>query len=97
MYQQHIKCIKPMMCIKCYLIHRVYQQSITSVSTTYQVMRENRSNNARLRDVADDPQQYVRSTYCIPPPVYRGCVRVEEAELDEVYHNVEEVPPTTQS
>ncbi|TYJ98099.1 hypothetical protein E5676_scaffold222G00100 [Cucumis melo var. makuwa] len=26
----------------------------------------------------------------VPPPVHRGRVRVEEAELDEVYHNVEE-------
>uniref|UniRef100_A0A9I9EIJ3 Uncharacterized protein n=1 Tax=Cucumis melo TaxID=3656 RepID=A0A9I9EIJ3_CUCME len=29
----------------------------------------------------------------VPPPVHRGRVRVEEAKLDEVYHNVEEVPP----
>ncbi|TYK16354.1 GATA zinc finger domain-containing protein 10-like isoform X2 [Cucumis melo var. makuwa] len=33
----------------------------------------------------------------VPQPVHRGRVRVEEAELDEVYHNVEEVPPTTQT
>uniref|UniRef100_A0A9I9DDI5 Uncharacterized protein n=1 Tax=Cucumis melo TaxID=3656 RepID=A0A9I9DDI5_CUCME len=33
----------------------------------------------------------------VPPPVHRGRVRVEETELDEVYHNVEEVPPTTQT
>uniref|UniRef100_A0A9I9EG94 Uncharacterized protein n=1 Tax=Cucumis melo TaxID=3656 RepID=A0A9I9EG94_CUCME len=33
----------------------------------------------------------------VPPPLHRGRVRVEEAELDEVYHNVEEVPPTTQT
>ena len=29
----------------------------------------------------------------VPPSVHRGHVRVEEAELDEVYHNMEEVPP----
>ncbi|TYK11193.1 mediator of RNA polymerase II transcription subunit 12-like isoform X1 [Cucumis melo var. makuwa] len=72
-----------------------------------------RSNNARLRDVADDPQQVlnicnnnkrymeeIHNMYdlsIVPPPVHRGRVRVEEAELDEVYHNVEEVPPTTQT
>ncbi|KAA0066318.1 mediator of RNA polymerase II transcription subunit 12-like isoform X1 [Cucumis melo var. makuwa] len=39
-----------------------------------------RSNNARLRNVADDPQQVL-----------------DISELDEVYHNVEEVPPTTQT
>ncbi|KAA0049532.1 GATA zinc finger domain-containing protein 10-like isoform X2 [Cucumis melo var. makuwa] len=33
----------------------------------------------------------------VPPRVHRGRVRVEEVELDEVYHNVEEVPPTTQT
>ena len=33
----------------------------------------------------------------VPPTVHRGRVRVEEAELNEVYHNVEEVPPTTQT
>ncbi|KAA0032200.1 serine/threonine-protein phosphatase 7 long form-like protein [Cucumis melo var. makuwa] len=43
---------------------------------------DQRSNNARLRDVADDPQ---------------GRVRVEEVELDEVYHKVKEVPPMTQT
>uniref|UniRef100_A0A9I9EG01 Uncharacterized protein n=1 Tax=Cucumis melo TaxID=3656 RepID=A0A9I9EG01_CUCME len=33
----------------------------------------------------------------VPPPVHRGHVRAKEAELNEVYHNVEEVPPTTQT
>ena len=33
----------------------------------------------------------------VPPPVNMGRVRVEEPELDEVYHNVEEVPPVTQT
>ena len=33
----------------------------------------------------------------VPQPVHRGRVRVEEAELDEIYHNVEEVSPTTQT
>uniref|UniRef100_A0A9I9ELB8 Uncharacterized protein n=1 Tax=Cucumis melo TaxID=3656 RepID=A0A9I9ELB8_CUCME len=63
-----------------------------------------RSNNAKLRDVADDPQQvldicnnnerYIEEIHnmydlpIVPPPVHRGRVRVEEAELDEVYHNV---------
>ncbi|TYK01176.1 GATA zinc finger domain-containing protein 10-like isoform X2 [Cucumis melo var. makuwa] len=72
-----------------------------------------RSNNARLRDVADDLQQFldicnnnerymeeIHNMYdlpIVPPPVHRGCVRVEEAELDKVYHNVEEVPSTTQT
>uniref|UniRef100_A0A9I9EFD9 Uncharacterized protein n=1 Tax=Cucumis melo TaxID=3656 RepID=A0A9I9EFD9_CUCME len=61
-----------------------------------------RSNNARLRDVTDDSQQvldicnnnerYMDEIYnmydlpIVPPPVHRGRVRVEEAELDEVYH-----------
>ncbi|KAA0040602.1 mediator of RNA polymerase II transcription subunit 12-like isoform X1 [Cucumis melo var. makuwa] len=72
-----------------------------------------RSNNARLRDVADDPQQVldicnnnlrymeeIHNMYnvsIVPLPVHRARVRVEEAELDEVYHNVEEVPHTTQT
>ncbi|TYK02837.1 serine/threonine-protein phosphatase 7 long form-like protein [Cucumis melo var. makuwa] len=72
-----------------------------------------RSNNARLRDVANDPQQVldicnnnerymeeIHNMYdlpIVPPLAHRGCVRVEEVELDEVYHNVEEVPPTTQT
>ncbi|KAA0065673.1 GATA zinc finger domain-containing protein 10-like isoform X2 [Cucumis melo var. makuwa] len=58
-----------------------------------------RSNNAKLRDVADDPQQvldicnnnerYIEEIHnmydlpIVPPPVHRGRVRVEEAELDE--------------
>ncbi|TYK04204.1 mediator of RNA polymerase II transcription subunit 12-like isoform X1 [Cucumis melo var. makuwa] len=70
-----------------------------------------RSNNARLRDVTDDSQQvldicnnnerYIDEIYnmydlpIVPPPVHRGRVRVEEAELDEVYHKVEELSPTT--
>ena len=33
----------------------------------------------------------------IPPPVHREGVWVEKAKLDEVYHNVEEVPPMTQA
>uniref|UniRef100_A0A9I9EKH9 Uncharacterized protein n=1 Tax=Cucumis melo TaxID=3656 RepID=A0A9I9EKH9_CUCME len=72
-----------------------------------------RSNNARLRDVANDPQQVldicnnnerymeeIHNMYdlpIVPPLAHRGCVRVEEVELDEVYHNVEEVPPMTQT
>uniref|UniRef100_A0A9I9E905 Uncharacterized protein n=1 Tax=Cucumis melo TaxID=3656 RepID=A0A9I9E905_CUCME len=72
-----------------------------------------RSNNARLRDVADDPQQVldicnnnerymeeIHNMYdlpIVPLPIHRGRIRVEEAELDEVYHNVEEVPPTTKT
>ncbi|KAA0042190.1 GATA zinc finger domain-containing protein 10-like isoform X2 [Cucumis melo var. makuwa] len=44
------------------------------------VVGQLRSNNARLRDVADDPQQVL-----------------DISELDEVYHNVEEVPPMTQA
>ncbi|TYK18868.1 GATA zinc finger domain-containing protein 10-like isoform X2 [Cucumis melo var. makuwa] len=42
----------------------------------------------------------IHNTYdlpIVPPPVHKGCVRVEEVELDEVYRNVEEVPPTTQT
>ena len=31
------------------------------------------------------------------PLVHKGSVPVEEVELDEVYHNVEEVPPMTQT
>ncbi|KAA0054576.1 mediator of RNA polymerase II transcription subunit 12-like isoform X1 [Cucumis melo var. makuwa] len=69
------------------------------------------SNNARLRDVVNDPQQVldicnnnerymdeVHNMYdlpIVPPTVHRGRVRVEEVELNEVYHNVEELPPTT--
>ncbi|TYK22189.1 GATA zinc finger domain-containing protein 10-like isoform X2 [Cucumis melo var. makuwa] len=72
-----------------------------------------RSNNARLRDVADDPQQVldicnnnerymeeIHNIYdlpIVPPPIHRGRVRVEEAELDEVYHKVKEVHPMTQT
>ena len=33
----------------------------------------------------------------VPPLVHRGHVRVEELELDEVFHNVEEVHPMTQT
>ena len=33
----------------------------------------------------------------VPSPIHRGCVQVEEVELDEVSHNVEEVPPMTQT
>ncbi|KAA0026041.1 GATA zinc finger domain-containing protein 10-like isoform X2 [Cucumis melo var. makuwa] len=33
----------------------------------------------------------------VPPLVHKGRVQVEEAELDEVYHNVEEVLLTTQT
>uniref|UniRef100_A0A9I9CFR1 Uncharacterized protein n=1 Tax=Cucumis melo TaxID=3656 RepID=A0A9I9CFR1_CUCME len=63
-----------------------------------------RLNNARLRDVADDPQQVldicnnnlrymeeIHNMYnvsIVPLPVHRARVQVEEAELDEVYHNV---------
>uniref|UniRef100_A0A9I9DXD3 Uncharacterized protein n=1 Tax=Cucumis melo TaxID=3656 RepID=A0A9I9DXD3_CUCME len=72
-----------------------------------------RSNNVRLRDVAYDPQQvldlfnnnerYMKEIHnmydlpIVPPLVHRGRVRVEEDELDEVYHNVEEMPHTTQT
>ena len=33
----------------------------------------------------------------VPPPIHTRRVRVEEAKLDEVFHNVEEVPPMTQT
>ena len=31
----------------------------------------------------------------VPPPVHMVCVLVEEAELDEVFHSLEEVSPMT--
>ena len=31
----------------------------------------------------------------VPPLVHRECVQVEEVELDEAFHNVEEVPSMT--
>ncbi|KAA0025972.1 mediator of RNA polymerase II transcription subunit 12-like isoform X1 [Cucumis melo var. makuwa] len=88
--------------IHSYNITRLY---ITQLGAT-------RSNNARLRDVADDSQQVldicnnnkrhmeeIHNMYhlpIVPPQIHRGRVQVEEAELDEVYHNVEEMTPTTQ-
>ncbi|KAA0066290.1 gag protease polyprotein [Cucumis melo var. makuwa] len=73
-----------------------------------------RSNDRRLRDVADNQQQvldicnnkerymkeihYMYTIYLLYNPlVHKGSVPVEEVERDEVYHNVEEVPPMTQT
>ena len=72
-----------------------------------------RTTYSRLHDVADDPQKvidicnnnerYIKKIHnmynlpIVPPPIHRGHVRVEEAKLDEVYHNVDEVHPMTQT
>ncbi|KGN45851.1 hypothetical protein Csa_004894 [Cucumis sativus] len=66
------------------------------------------SNNISLHDVADVQQhildisnnneRYMEEIhYIVPPSVRRGHVRVEEVELDEIYHNLKELHPMIQT
>ena len=57
----------------------------------------------KVLDIYNKNERYIEEIHnmydlpIVPPPIHRGHVRVEEAELDEVYHNVEEMPLMTQT